>query len=140
MARIHPRRRSMNELEALIERLWDERDSLGPDADVESHRLVGSALNLLDSGSARIADWVDGRWQVNQWLKKAVLLSFRLNRMEAIAGGPGAAHWWDKVPSKFADWGPKEFAQAGFRAVPGSIVRRGAFIASGVVLMPSFVN
>ena len=130
----------MNELEPLIDQLWEKRDSLGPDTEIELRRVVGWALGMLDAGHARIAERVEGEWHVNQWLKKAVLLSFRLNPMEAIAGGPGGAQWWDKVPSKFAGWGEKEFGAAGFRAVPGAIVRYGAFIAPGAVLMPSFVN
>jgi len=130
----------MNELEPLIDQLWEKRDSLRPDTDMEVRRLVERAIGMLDAGHERVAEQVDGEWRVNQWLKKAVLLSFRLNPMEAIEGGPGGAHWWDKVPSKFAGWGEKEFARAGFRAVPGAIVRRGAFIAPGAVLMPSFVN
>ena len=93
-----------------------------------------------DSGEARIAEKIDGAWAVHQWLKKAVLLSFRLNPMELISGAPGGANSWDKVPSKFAGWGEKDFAAAGYRAVPGAIVRRGAYIAPGAVLMPSFVN
>jgi 2,3,4,5-tetrahydropyridine-2,6-dicarboxylate N-succinyltransferase len=102
---------------------------------------VEQALELLDSGGARVAAPAEGGgWTVNQWLKKAVLLSFRLTDMEPIPGGPGGTTWWDKVPSKFAGWGENRFRDAGFRAVPGSIVRRGAFIAPGVVLMPSFVN
>ncbi len=102
---------------------------------------VDAALDLLDSGKARVAErGADGKWKVNQWLKKAVLLSFRLNDMTPIAGGPGKASWWDKVPSKFDGWGENRFREAGFRAVPGSIVRRSAYIAPGVVLMPSFVN
>ncbi|HEX7931094.1 MAG TPA: 2,3,4,5-tetrahydropyridine-2,6-dicarboxylate N-succinyltransferase, partial [Sphingomicrobium sp.] len=115
-------------------------DKLGPDADTEVRRLVDGAVGMLDTGHARIAEKVDGDWAVNQWLKKAVLLSFRVNAMEAVSGGPGGAHWWDKVASKFAGWGEKEFREAGFRAVPGAIVRRGAYIAPGAVLMPSFVN
>lgn len=130
----------MNELEPLIDQLWEKRDSLAPDSDAELRRVVGRALGMLDAGRARVAEKHDGEWVVNQWLKKAVLLSFRLNPMEAISGGPGGAHWWDKVPSKFAGWGEKEFAAAAFRAVPGAIVRRGAYIAPGAVLMPSFVN
>ena len=131
----------MNEqLRATIDRAWDERDGLGPDTKGEVRTAVDTAIGALDSGAARIADKVDGTWTVHQWLKKAVLLSFRLNPMEMIGGAPGGAHWWDKVPSKFAGWGEKEFASAGFRAVPGAIVRRGAFIAPGAVLMPSFVN
>ena len=124
----------------LIERAWEERESLGPQTKGEIRQAVDSALSALDGGRARIAEKIDGEWVVHQWLKKAVLLSFRLNPMEAIGGGPGNAHWWDKVPSKFAGWGPAEFEAAAFRAVPGSIVRRGAYIAPGAVLMPSFVN
>ncbi len=130
----------MNELEPLIDSLWEKRDTIGPNADPELRRAVGWALGMLDAGHARVAEKRDGEWVVNQWLKKAVLLSFRLSPMEAISGGPGGAHWWDKIPSKFAGWGDKEFADAAFRAVPGAIVRRGAFIAPGAVLMPSFVN
>ena len=127
-------------LRAVIERAWEERDSIGPATKGEIRIAVDSAIGGLDCGDARIAEQTAGEWTVNQWLKKAVLLSFRLNPMEAIAGGPGGAHWWDKVPSKFAGWGPNRFAGAGFRAVPGAIVRRGAFIGKGAVLMPSFVN
>jgi 2,3,4,5-tetrahydropyridine-2,6-dicarboxylate N-succinyltransferase len=131
----------MMNLQELIDGAWETRDSIGPDTKGEIRQAVDSAVAALDRGEARIAEKTDGgAWRVNQWLKKAVLLSFRLNPMEAIAGGPGGAHWWDKVPSKFAGWGEKEFAAAGFRSVPGAIVRRGAFIAPGAVLMPSFVN
>ena len=102
---------------------------------------VNEALGLLDSGKARVAEkQADGSWQVNQWLKKAVLLSFRLNDNTLIEGGPGDARWWDKVPSKFAGWDEKRYREAGFRSVPGSIVRASAHIGKGVVLMPSFVN
>jgi 2,3,4,5-tetrahydropyridine-2-carboxylate N-succinyltransferase len=101
---------------------------------------VDAALELLDAGKLRVAEKRGGAWAVHQWLKKAVLLSFRLNDMAAIAGGPGGASWWDKVPSKFDGWGENRFRAAGFRAVPGAIVRRSAYIAPGVVLMPSFVN
>ena len=130
----------MTDLEPVIERAWEERDSIGPSTRGEVRLAVDAALAALDCGQARIAERVDGKWRVHQWLKKAVLLSFRLNPMEAISGGPGGAHWWDKVPSKFAGWGEKEFAEAAFRAVPGAIVRRGAYGAPGAVLMPSFVN
>ena len=129
-----------DELQPVIEKLWEGRDKLSPDSKGEVRRVVGWALGMLDAGVVRVAEQRDGEWIVNQWLKKAVLLSFRLNPMEPISGGPGGAHWWDKVPSKFAGWGEKEFAEAAFRAVPGAIVRRGAFIAPGAVLMPSFVN
>jgi 2,3,4,5-tetrahydropyridine-2-carboxylate N-succinyltransferase len=125
------------DLQRVIDEAWEDRDRLVP----EAREAVGEALRLLDSGAARVAErGPDGAWTVNQWLKKAVLLSFRLNPMEAIPGGPGGASWWDKVPSKFAGWSGEDFAAAGFRAVPGAIVRRGAFVAPGAVLMPSFVN
>ncbi|MEO6255457.1 MAG: 2,3,4,5-tetrahydropyridine-2,6-dicarboxylate N-succinyltransferase [Sphingomicrobium sp.] len=125
---------------AIIDAAWDARESIGPATSGDTRDAVDSAIAALDSGAARIAEQVDGQWVVHQWLKKAVLLSFRLNPMALIAGGPGGAHWWDKVPSKFAGWGEQEFETAAFRAVPGAIVRRGAFIAPGAVLMPSFVN
>jgi 2,3,4,5-tetrahydropyridine-2-carboxylate N-succinyltransferase len=128
------------ELQQMIDRAWEERESIGPDTRGEVRQAVDAAIAALDRGEARIAEKADGAWTVHQWLKKAVLLSFRLNPMELIAGGPGGAHWWDKVPSKFAGWGEAEFRSAGFRAVPGAIVRRGAHIAPGAVLMPSFVN
>ncbi len=129
-----------NALEQTIETLWDDRDNLSPATTGDARDAINAALELLDSGERRVAEKVDGTWQVNQWLKKAVLLSFRINDMEAIPGGPGGAHWWDKVPSKFEGWGENRFRDAGFRAVPGSIVRRGAHIGKNVVLMPSFVN
>ncbi|CAN1561475.1 DapD Tetrahydrodipicolinate N-succinyltransferase [Sphingomonadaceae bacterium] len=129
-----------SDLQAIIEKAWDERDAITIGTGGEVRAAVVEALNLLDSGARRVAEKVDGNWQVNQWLKKAVLLSFRLNDMETIPGGPGGAHWWDKVPSKFANWDESRFRAAGFRAVPGSIVRHSAHIGKGVVLMPSFVN
>ena len=128
------------ELEALIDQAWEDRDKVGLETHGEVRTAVDRALALLDSGKARVAEPSGERWTVNQWLKKAVLLSFRLNPMKRIDGAPGGGFWWDKVPSKFAAWGDKEFAEAGFRAVPGAIVRRGAFVAPGAVLMPSFVN
>jgi 2,3,4,5-tetrahydropyridine-2-carboxylate N-succinyltransferase len=129
-----------DQLQRVIEQAWEERDQLGPDTRGEVRQAVDAAIGALDRGEARIAAKQDGEWTVQQWLKKAVLLSFRLNPMEAIGGAPGGAHWWDKVPSKFAGWGEKDFAAAAFRAVPGAIVRRGAYVAPGAVLMPSFVN
>nr|WP_294848768.1 2,3,4,5-tetrahydropyridine-2,6-dicarboxylate N-succinyltransferase [uncultured Sphingomonas sp.] len=128
-----------DQLQTVIENAWDSRDSLDT-GDQAIREAVEAAVLRLDSGEARVAEKVDGKWQVNQWLKKAVLLSFRLNPMEAISGGPGGANWWDKVDSKFLGWGDEAFKAAGFRAVPGSIVRRGAHIAPNAVLMPSFVN
>ncbi|WP_439567123.1 2,3,4,5-tetrahydropyridine-2,6-dicarboxylate N-succinyltransferase [Sphingopyxis sp.] len=129
------------DLQTTIDAAWDARDTLGLTTQGAVREAVEAALAGLDDGSYRVAERdAGGTWQVNQWLKKAVLLSFRLNDMELIEGGPGGARWWDKVPSKFAGWGENRFRDAGFRAVPGSIVRHGAFIAKGAVLLPSFVN
>ncbi len=128
------------ELERVIDAAWEARDGIGPGTSGEVRDAVEAAIGLLDSGAERVAEKSADGWTVNQWLKKAVLLSFRLNPMAAIAGGPGGATWWDKVPSKFVGWDEAAFGAAGFRAVPGAIVRRGAFIAKGAVLMPSFVN
>ena len=128
-------------LEAVIEKAFDERDGISTSTRGDVRDAVETALNLLDRGEARVASrGDDGNWVVHQWLKKAVLLSFRLNPMEIIKGGPGEATWWDKVPSKFDAWGAKDFENGGFRAVPNCVVRRSAFIGKGVVLMPSFVN
>jgi 2,3,4,5-tetrahydropyridine-2-carboxylate N-succinyltransferase len=128
------------DLQQVIEAAWDERDQVSGDTQGPVRQAVDEAIRLLDSGGRRVAEPGADGWTVNQWLKKAVLLSFRLNDMTAIPGGPGGAPWWDKVPSKFVGWGADQFRQAGFRAVPGAIVRRGAFIGKGAVLMPSFVN
>ncbi|QNL19425.1 2,3,4,5-tetrahydropyridine-2,6-dicarboxylate N-succinyltransferase [Hyphobacterium sp. CCMP332] len=126
-------------LEATINTAWEHRDQ--PDAlNASVADAVAKAVGLLDAGKARVAEKTGGEWVVNQWLKKAVLLSFRLNPMGVIGGGIGGAKWWDKVPSKFEGWGEAEFRAAGFRAVPPCAVRRGAFIAPGAVLMPSYVN
>jgi 2,3,4,5-tetrahydropyridine-2,6-dicarboxylate N-succinyltransferase len=129
------------ELAKTIDDAFDQREGISPSTKGPVREAVDAALDLLDRGAARVAEkQADGAWHVNQWLKKAVLLSFRLNDMSVIAGGPGNAAWWDKVPSKFDGWGDNHFRAAGFRAVPGAIVRRSAYIAPGVVLMPSFVN
>jgi len=129
------------DLQSTIEAAGDARETLTVATQGAERDAVQTALAGLDDGSLRVAERdAGGTWQVNQWLKKAVLLSFRLNDMAVIEGGPGGATWWDKVPSKFAGWGENRFRDAGFRAVPGSIVRRGAFISKGAVLMPSFVN
>ena len=129
------------DLAKTIDDAFEKRNDIGPSTKGAVRDAVETALDLLDRGEERVAEkQPDGRWRVNQWLKKAVLLSFRLNDMSAIPGGPGGAAWWDKVPSKFDGWGENRFKAAGFRAVPGSIVRRSAYIAPNVVLMPSFVN
>ena len=134
-----------SDLAATIDAAWEGRDALGPSTRGAYRDAVEEALDGLDAGRVRVAEKTAAGWQVHQWLKKAVLLSFRLNDMVEISGGPtdperGAARWWDKVPSKFAGWSSNRFRDSGFRAVPGSIVRRSAYIAPNVVLMPSFVN
>jgi len=128
-------------LAKIIDEAFEKRDAIGPKTKGPVRKAVQTALDLLDRGEARVAEkQADGGWRVNQWLKKAVLLSFRLNDMAVIPGGPGKAAWWDKVDSKFKGWNAARFRKAGFRAVPGAVVRRSAYIAPGVVLMPSFVN
>jgi 2,3,4,5-tetrahydropyridine-2-carboxylate N-succinyltransferase len=132
---------STSQLQPVIDAAWETRDTVSSATRGEVREAVEAALEGLDAGTYRVAAKEDGTWTVHQWLKKAVLLSFRLNDMELIAGGPGAATpWFDKVPSKFEGWGDNRFREAGFRAVPGAIVRKSAYIAPGVVLMPSFVN
>ena len=132
-------------LQTLIEKAFEDRATINAATRGHARDAVEEALDLLDRGKARVAEKLPGAsgpnsWKVNQWLKKAVLLSFRLNDNVLIEGGPGQATWWDKVPSKMEGWGENRFKDAGFRAVPGAIVRRSAFIARNVVLMPSFVN
>ncbi len=125
----------------IIEAAFEDRDNVDTGTQGEIRDAVEETLNLLDAGDERVAErGTDGNWAVNQWLKKAVLLSFRLNDMEVIKSGPGEATWWDKVPSKFDGWGENHFRAAGFRAVPNCVVRHSAHIANNVVLMPSFVN
>jgi 2,3,4,5-tetrahydropyridine-2-carboxylate N-succinyltransferase len=133
------------DLAATVDAAWEGRDGISPATSGAWREAVETALDGLDSGELRVAEKTAQGWRVHQWLKKAVLLSFRLNDMVEIPGGPvdpdrGAAKWWDKVPSKFAGWSSNRFRDAGFRAVPGSVVRRSAYIAPNVVLMPSFVN
>jgi 2,3,4,5-tetrahydropyridine-2-carboxylate N-succinyltransferase len=132
---------SFADLAATIETAFDNRDSVSTSTTGEVRDAVDTALGALDSGEVRVAEKDGDTWKVNQWAKKAVLLSFRLNDMAPIEGGPGDnTTWWDKVPSKFEGWGDNQWRSAGFRAVPNCIVRRSAYIAPGVVLMPSFVN
>ncbi len=127
-------------LEAVIDAAWAVRDEIGPDTAGETRDAIDAALDLLDSGEARVAEPSPQGWKVNEWLKKAVLLSFRTEDMATISGGPGGAPWFDKVTSKFDGWDEARFRKAGFRAVPHCVVRRSAYIAPGVILMPSFVN
>jgi 2,3,4,5-tetrahydropyridine-2,6-dicarboxylate N-succinyltransferase len=130
----------MAELQSTIDAAWEARESLTPKTKGAVRKAVDGALTLLDQGKLRVAEKIDGQWVTHQWLKKAVLLSFRLNDMRIIGGGPGKSKWWDKVPSKFEGWTAKDFKKAGFRAVPNCVVRRSAYIAPGAILMPSFVN
>jgi 2,3,4,5-tetrahydropyridine-2-carboxylate N-succinyltransferase len=132
-------------LQAIIERAFEDRATITPGTTGEVREAVDRALSLLDSGELRVATQAEGAsgpdsWTVHQWLKKAVLLSFRLNDMAMVPGGPGGSSWYDKVPSKFEGWGENQWAAAGFRAVPNCVVRRSAYIAPGAILMPSFVN
>jgi 2,3,4,5-tetrahydropyridine-2,6-dicarboxylate N-succinyltransferase len=130
-----------SQLQATIDAAWDARDRITTTTRGATRDAIEAALDGLDAGTLRVAEKSAQGWQVHQWLKKAVLLSFRLNDMSLVPGGPGErTAWWDKVPSKFAGWGENRFRDAGFRAVPNCIVRRSAYIAPGVVLMPSFVN
>jgi 2,3,4,5-tetrahydropyridine-2-carboxylate N-succinyltransferase len=128
-------------LEAAIDRAWEDRAALSPSTTGEAREAVEATLDLLDRGELRVAERDgSGAWQVRQWAKKAVLLSFRLRDMEPMAGAPQGGHWWDKVDSKWAGWGENRWREAGFRAVPGAVVRRSAHVGRGAVLMPSFVN
>ncbi len=130
----------MKNAQSIIETAWDVRDQVNLKTKGDTRKAVDFALEQLDSGKQRVAEKRDGDWHVNQWLKKAVLLSFRLNDMELIGNGPGKSKWWDKVPSKFDGWTSKKFREGGFRAVPNCVVRKSAYIAPGAILMPSFVN
>ena len=127
-------------LAQIIETAFDNRAEVNLETRGEIRDAVDTALNLLDSGAARVAEKVNGEWQVNQWLKKAVLLSFRLNDNQPMTGGAQGSTWWDKVPTKFEGWSDNTWRDAGFRAVPGAIVRKSAYIGKNAILMPSFVN
>jgi 2,3,4,5-tetrahydropyridine-2-carboxylate N-succinyltransferase len=131
----------LSSLEKSVEAAFEARDGISASTLGEAREAVETTLDLLDKGEIRVAERSDdGTWHVNQWMKKAVLLSFRLNPMEIIKGGPGESAWWDKVPSKFDGWSAVNFEKAGFRAVPNCVVRRSAYVAPGAILMPSFVN
>ena len=130
----------LTDLETTINKAWDERDNISTDTQGETREAVEQTMSMLDAGQLRVAEKIDGAWAVHQWAKKAVLLSFRLNPMQVITGGPNEATWYDKVESKFHGWDQSAFDAAGFRAVPNCTVRYSAFIGKGVVLMPSFVN
>ena len=137
---------NIEKIKSVIDRVFDNNEAVNSNTSGEIRVSIETALDCLDKGELRVAEPLgNSKWQVNQWLKKAVLLSFKINDMDVISGGPqspnsGPTNWWDKIPSKFSGWNKKEFKQAGFRAVPGSVVRHSAYIAPSVVLMPSFVN
>jgi 2,3,4,5-tetrahydropyridine-2-carboxylate N-succinyltransferase len=128
------------DLKTTIEAAWEARDGINSATKGEIRDAVEKALDLLDKGEVRVAEKGDGGWEVNQWLKKAVLLSFRLNDMGLIAGGPAGSFYWDKVAPKFEGWTADDFKKCGFRVLPGAYVRKSAYIAPGAVLLPSFVN
>lgn len=130
----------MSDLSKTIEAAWEARDSLTATTKGAHRDAVEAVLEALDNGTLRSAEKIDGAWRANEWVKKAILLSFRLNDNKLIEGGPGGGFWWDKVDSKFIGWDEARFRAAGFRALPGAIVRRSAFISRGAVLLPSFVN
>jgi 2,3,4,5-tetrahydropyridine-2,6-dicarboxylate N-succinyltransferase len=130
----------MKNAETIINEAWEARDKVNLKTKGNTRKAVEFALAQLDAGKLRVASKETGEWVTHQWLKKAVLLSFRLNDMELIKGGPGTSKWWDKVPSKFEGWTAKKFREAGFRAVPNCVVRHSAHVAPGAILMPSFVN
>ena len=127
-----------------IENLWEKKDEINFIENIEARNAVLEVLDNLDKGKLRVCEKIHGNWDVNQWLKKTILLSFRIQDMEIISGGPsvvdGTSSWWDKVPSKFQNWGSQDFQDAGFRAVPNCVVRRSAFVAKSAVLMPCFIN
>ena len=138
---------SLSDLQTTLESAWDARAEISDATTGPVREAVEEAIALLDAGKVRVAQKLDGEWVVHQWLKKAVLLSFRLHANTIMTGGgaslghqAGMGPWWDKVPGKFAEWKAEHFTAAGFRAVPGSVARRGAFIGRNVILMPSFVN
>ena len=130
----------MKNAQAIIDDAWENRDKVNLKTKGNIRKAVEFALDQLDAGKLRVASKETGSWVTHQWLKKAVLLSFRLNDMELVKGGPGTSKWWDKVPSKFEGWTAKDFRAGGFRAVPNCVVRKSAYIAPGAILMPSFVN
>jgi 2,3,4,5-tetrahydropyridine-2-carboxylate N-succinyltransferase len=131
---------SIDQLKAVIEQTWEKREALTPAEDGEPRRAIVQTMNDLDRGELRVCEKMGKEWVTHQWIKKAILLSFRLYDSVRISGGPSGAHWFDKIPSKFQHWTEEQFRDAGFRAVPGAMVRHSAFIAKTAVLMPSFVN
>ena len=127
-------------LEKEINNLWNKRDKLTPRSNKKIIKPITDTIQLIDNGNIRVAEKKSNKWKVNEWIKKAILLSFRVNEQELISNGPGKSKWWDKVPSKFLDWTKKDFKKASFRVVPNAVVRKGTFIDKNAVLMPSFIN
>ena len=124
----------------IIENAFENINDINSSSSSDIISAIESTINDIDNGSIRVAEKINGEWIINQWIKKAILLYFRINNMKLISGSPGNSNWWDKIDSKFKDWDEENFTEAGFRAVPGSIVRKGSFVAKGSVLMPSFIN
>lgn len=131
---------NLEDLKNTIEEIWNKKESISSSTDGIERNVIEECLGLLDSGEVRVSEKIGDNWKVNEWLKKAVLLSFKLWPMNIISGGPGNGNWWDKVPSKFSKWDSKDFQRNNFRTVPGSIVRYSAYISPEAILMPSFVN
>jgi 2,3,4,5-tetrahydropyridine-2-carboxylate N-succinyltransferase len=131
---------NLEDLKNTIEEIWNKKESISSSTDGIERNVIEECLGLLDSGEVRVSEKIGDNWKVNEWLKKAVLLSFKLWPMDIISGGPGNGNWWDKVPSKFSKWDSKDFQRNNFRTVPGSIVRYSAYISPEAILMPSFVN
>ena len=124
----------------IIENAFENINDINSSSSSDIISAIESTINDIDNGSIRVAEKINEEWVINQWIKKAILLYFRINNMKLISGSPGNSNWWDKIDSKFKDWDEENFTEAGFRAVPGSIVRKGSFVAKGSVLMPSFIN
>jgi 2,3,4,5-tetrahydropyridine-2-carboxylate N-succinyltransferase len=124
----------------IIEKAFENINDINSSSSSDIISAIESTINDIDNGSIRVAEKINEEWIINQWIKKAILLYFRINNMKLISGSPGNSNWWDKIDSKFKDWDEENFTEAGFRAVPGSIVRKGSFVAKGSVLMPSFIN
>ena len=124
----------------IIENAFENINDINSSSSSDIISAIESTINDIDNGSIRVAEKINEEWIINQWIKKAILLYFRINNMKLISGSPGNSNWWDKIDSKFKDWDEANFTEAGFRAVPGSIVRKGSFVAKGSVLMPSFIN
>ena len=123
-----------------IESIWERRSKLGNKVLKKDLKIIQDSINLLDKGQVRVSEKIKNKWILNQWIKKAVLLSFQVTNQKLISSGPGKAFWWDKVPSKFDGWKKNDFERAGFRVVPNAVVRKGSFVDKGAVLMPSFIN